>query len=210
MTMSNAGIYLGPHFRDGAAGKDVFYRGERHLITVDPTAPARASGSSSANLNPELQLRPRHRSQGRGCRHHCAQAQDPRRRRHPQSLRRTRGKPALAQGHGYNPLRSLDPNSPSFTDDASALAEALIRIQGNEPHWSESAQDLVAALIMWERMDRKDRASLGHVREMLAEPYSKSTDGKPSGLYATILNMIGCEFPPVVNKAGRFMHPPRR
>ena len=53
---------------------------------------------------------------------------------------------------GFNPLAALDPQSPNFYDDAAALGEALIKIEGKDPHWSESAQGLLVALIMWEKL----------------------------------------------------------
>ena len=39
---------------------------------------------------------------------------------------------------GFNPLDTLDPKSPTFYDDAAALGEALIQVEGNDPHWGES------------------------------------------------------------------------
>src|SRR5262249_52485496 len=51
---------------------------------------------------------------------------------------------------GFNPLATFDETSPHFVDDAAGVAEALVRIEGSEPHWSASAQDLVAALVMHE------------------------------------------------------------
>lgn len=35
---------------------------------------------------------------------------------------------------GFNPLLSLNPSSPTFYDDAAGIGEALIRIEGKEPH----------------------------------------------------------------------------
>jgi hypothetical protein len=52
----------------------------------------------------------------------------------------------LTVSAGFNPLDALDPHSPNFYDDAAAIGEALIKIEGKEPHWSESAQGLVVAL----------------------------------------------------------------
>lgn len=52
---------------------------------------------------------------------------------------------------GFNPLAALDPASPRFFEQASAIAEALIRIEkGGDPFWSESARGLMLALVMWE------------------------------------------------------------
>jgi type IV secretion system protein VirD4 len=72
------------------------------------------------------------------------------------------------QAAGFNPLLTLDPASPDFVDDATGLAEALIKIEGNEPHWSASAQDLVAGLIMQVRAELGDAGSLQHVRRVLS------------------------------------------
>lgn len=68
---------------------------------------------------------------------------------------------------GFNPVAALDPDSDDFPDDALVLAEALIRIEGKEPHWSASAQDLMTALIMYSRIEGRNGGSLGHVRSLL-------------------------------------------
>ena len=65
---------------------------------------------------------------------------------------------------GFNPLALLDPKSPNFYDDAAALGEALIRIEGNDPHWGESAQGLFVALIMWEKIKQARRQSRTRAR----------------------------------------------
>jgi type IV secretion system protein VirD4 len=84
---------------------------------------------------------------------------------------------------GFNPLNALDPNSPNFYDDAAALGEALIKVESKDPHWSESAQGLLVALIMWEKLIHGDKANLENVREILTEPDRWETyigeDGKP-------------------------------
>ena len=67
--------------------------------------------------------------------------------------------------HGFNPVAALDPKSDDFPDDALGLAEALVRVQGQEPHWSESAQDLIAALAMYLAPHRRGRR--------IARPYSR-------------------------------------
>jgi type IV secretion system protein VirD4 len=52
---------------------------------------------------------------------------------------------------GINPLSPLDPEDEDFADDCLALARAIIEIRGDEPdpHWPESAQDLVCSLIAY-------------------------------------------------------------
>jgi type IV secretion system protein VirD4 len=71
---------------------------------------------------------------------------------------------------GFNPVAALDPTSDDFVDDALGLAEAIIREEGREPHWSASAQDLVCALIMYSRLTGPNDGSLGHVRQLLGQP----------------------------------------
>jgi type IV secretion system protein VirD4 len=79
----------------------------------------------------------------------------------------------LLDSEGFNPLDGLDPQSDAFYDDAAALGEALIKIEGSEPHWSESAQGLITGLVMWEVARPKAQgevASLENVRRILTEP----------------------------------------
>jgi type IV secretion system protein VirD4 len=113
---------------------------------------------------------------------------------------------------GYNPLSVLDPDDEEFPDDAMGLAESLIRVEGREPHFSQSAQDLICALIMYAKVVLGDRASLLDVREMLAQRASALRDmisdryvefrGRP------IMGMIEVgeknDYPELVAKASRF------
>lgn len=82
--------------------------------------------------------------------------------------------------HGFNPVMALDPTSDDFADDALSLADAIIKINpgDRDPHWAQSAQDLVAALIMYARLtsalpDGKGgmiyRGNLGFVRACLGK-----------------------------------------
>ena len=99
---------------------------------------------------------------------------------------------------GFNPLAMLDPDSPRFFEDAAAIGEALIKIEGNDPHWSESAQGLTVALVMWEVQTarRENRLpSLENVRDLLTEPEEMEAgrDGKAhlvTGLRATARKMV--------------------
>lgn len=81
----------------------------------------------------------------------------------------------MAESAGFNPLAALDPGTPenpnpNFYDDAAALGEALIKIEGSkESHWPESAQGLVVGLLMWEKLRNGDNANLENVRELLTE-----------------------------------------
>jgi type IV secretory pathway TraG/TraD family ATPase VirD4 len=49
---------------------------------------------------------------------------------------------------GFNPLAGLDPKSPRFFEHAAAIAEALIKVDGDsQPHFPQSARGLMQALI---------------------------------------------------------------
>jgi type IV secretion system protein VirD4 len=52
---------------------------------------------------------------------------------------------------GFDPIQSLELND-EFPDDALQLAEAVIRVEGKQPHFSQAAQAWVAALIMYVRL----------------------------------------------------------
>jgi type IV secretion system protein VirD4 len=67
---------------------------------------------------------------------------------------------------GFNPVAALDPETDDFPDDAMRLAEAIIRVQNtNEPHWERSAQDLVAGLMMCDRIENGAHSSLVALRD---------------------------------------------
>jgi type IV secretion system protein VirD4 len=93
----------------------------------------------------------------------------------------------LTESAGFNPLTSLDPHSLNFYDDAAAIGEALIKIEGKEPHWSESAQGLVVGLIMWEKICNGPKANLENVRALLTEPNRYEDVAGPNGKIASEL-----------------------
>lgn len=66
---------------------------------------------------------------------------------------------------GLNPIAAL-PLDDDFPDDAMELAEAVVRVEGREPHWAQAAQELVAGLIMYVRLVIKD-GSFADVRTLL-------------------------------------------
>lgn len=114
---------------------------------------------------------------------------------------------------GFNPLASLDPASPTFYEDAAGIGEALIRIEGKEKHWSESAQGLLVGLIMWEVIEarRQRRApSLERIRYLLTEPdgYAMGHNGKQvlvKGLRITARKMCDGGNDVISSLAGRFL-----
>jgi type IV secretion system protein VirD4 len=121
----------------------------------------------------------------------------------------------LTKSAGFNPLAVLDPSSPNFYDDAAGIGEALIKIEGKEPHWSESAQGLLVGLLMWEKLCNGRNASLENVRALLTEPDTfedvAGPDGKPVNVLACGLRMTAREMVThggyeVASLASRFTH----
>jgi type IV secretion system protein VirD4 len=100
----------------------------------------------------------------------------------------------------FNPVAALDPTSGEFADDALALAEALIRVEGKEPFWPQSAQDLVAALIMYSRLTQEDGGSLRHVRSELGKTAKDFADV----VEEMIVTGIDREWEELAIKAARF------
>jgi type IV secretion system protein VirD4 len=73
----------------------------------------------------------------------------------------------------FNPLSILDPDSDEYVDDLAYLADAVIISQSSrDPHWDDSARELVSGLIalVVESPQYKEEASLGLVRALLSLP----------------------------------------
>jgi type IV secretion system protein VirD4 len=75
---------------------------------------------------------------------------------------------------GYNPGLSLDPdNEDEFSDRAALQADAIVELDGKESHWSESAQGMFQAALMFEAIEAKRQRrpySWPRVRQLLCEP----------------------------------------
>jgi type IV secretion system protein VirD4 len=166
----NGGVYFG-YGADRTEGEPpssaplIQYVGDRHLMSIGPIG----SGVGPRLLEPNL-LGLRDWSvvvvdpDGERAAH-CAQRRDP-------DLQHTiflnpfglDGFPS----HGFNPVAALDPSAPDFPDDASDLADALIRVDAAAPHRAEAARDLLAALVMASRLTQPNGGSLPQVRQCLA------------------------------------------
>ena len=73
----------------------------------------------------------------------------------------------------FNPLSILDPDSDDYADNLAYLADSIIITQGSrDPHWDDSARELVAGLMAFvvESPQYRAEASLGLVRELLSLP----------------------------------------
>jgi type IV secretion system protein VirD4 len=119
---------------------------------------------------------------------------------------------------GYNPLSALDPKSKRFYDAAAAIGDALIEIEsGSGQYWTESAQGLLVALIMFEVMTARTEGrapSLFNVRMLLteADEHEDYTDDKGrsrrrlvKGLSLTAARMIASGNAAIASLAGRFV-----
>src|SRR5665213_2005094 len=116
----------------------------------------------------------------------------------------------LCDFHGsYNPLETLDPASDAFVPDAEALAQAIVYQEHEGEHWTDSARDLVAGLIMWARVHgQADEKSLAFVR---------STICNRTRLFAIAADFFDLEHSPklkpneinefIAQKLGRFGEP---
>jgi type IV secretion system protein VirD4 len=67
---------------------------------------------------------------------------------------------------GFNPVAALELDD-EFPNNALELAEAIIRIEGNEPHWCQAAQEYLAGLMMYVRLVMPE-GSLEDVRALAA------------------------------------------
>ena len=181
-TKGNASIYLGRHYdpQGGNAGAELFYGGDRHMFLFGPTG----SGKGTRFLIPNLLCGLAEQSvividpKGEAA---AVTAAERRRKGHEVVIINPFDVLGLGST-GFDPLAALNPASPNFYDDAAALGEALIKIEGNDPHWSQSAQALIVALVMWAKMRDGNQASLEQVRTMLTEPetYEEKEGDEPS------------------------------
>ncbi|MBF0098573.1 MAG: type IV secretory system conjugative DNA transfer family protein [Magnetococcales bacterium] len=171
-----SGFYLGERFRrDGQGqrvhGESVVFQGDEHVLLIGPTR----CGKGRRLLAPNLILHPEH----------SAIVVDPK-----GELARWTGRYRAQQGHeviyldpfgvlgeqaesrSFNPLLALDPTSDAFLDDAMGVAEALVMIEGNDPHWSSSAQDFVAGMVMHTCLNpESDGPWLGDTRRLITSGY---------------------------------------
>src|SRR5208283_674647 len=211
MSTAPEGITLGRHYDDatGHAGNKIVYEGERHVLLFGPNGTGKGTRFLIPNLlsiedrsivviDPKGEL--------------AAVTAD---------YRRTVGEVVMLNpfnvlglgSTGFNPLALLDPASPNFYDDAAALGEALIKVGDKDPHWGESAQGLLVALLMWEKMQKGADANLEHVRALLteADEWERTFDAKGKahdeivrGLRVTAADMVADGGYEIASLAARF------
>lgn len=76
----------------------------------------------------------------------------------------------------FNPLLCFDPKHDEFIDDITDLAEALIvRGNGNDPHWDESARSVIKMILIYIVLDHdQDDKNLIWLRTLILKGQSKS------------------------------------
>ena len=199
------GIYLG-EFLDGKQRETVGYRGPVHLMTIGPNGSGKGMGLIIPNVaslrRSILIIDPKGQ----------AAAITARARAKLGPVKIINPFDVLVDTHphlkstGFNPLAALDPNDGRFTDDCLGIARALVREEfgSNAAFFSGSAQDLVTALVMHEKIERGNEATLGNVRKMLAPGLTTDSEGKAAGLAKVIVEMTESENETLKLKAARF------
>ena len=95
----------------------------------------------------------------------------------------------------FNPLSILDPASEHFADDIAYLADSVIISQGKDPHWDDSARELVAGLIAYTVTKYEDEASLPLVRLLLTKPFEEiagmAQEAQSFGAYHVAARKLG-------------------
>jgi type IV secretion system protein VirD4 len=201
------GIYLGRYLNNDVATDAVGYPGGVHLITIGPAGSGKGTGIIVPNLatlrRSILIIDPKGEAAAITARKRAQFGRvliiNP--------FNVLSEKLPHLKSQGFNPLAALDPEDDNFTDDCVGIGQALVQQQqeagGNAAFFSGSAQDLVTALIMHEKFERRDKASLANVRTMLMEPYAQDEDGA-LGLRKTVQEMLDSKCAPLRSTAGRF------
>jgi type IV secretion system protein VirD4 len=111
---------------------------------------------------------------------------------------------------GFNPLAALDPAKASFNVQAALIADAMITVEGKDPHWTQSARALIAALVMYVVIEARDQGTvptMARVRELLCEASDEPRAGnnfEGLGLPKTALEMMKSNLAGLRNKASQF------
>jgi len=111
---------------------------------------------------------------------------------------------------GYNPLAILEPDSPSFNTQASMLADALVTVEGKDPHWSTSARALIAAFLMYTVIEAREAGripTMTRFRELLCEASDEAhagNDFEGAGIPKRAAEMMRSPHVGLRNKAAQF------
>lgn len=70
----------------------------------------------------------------------------------------------------FNPLALVSPESPHYSEDLAYIADALIINQGTDPHWDNSARELVSGLMAYLLEVMPKAATFETLRVLLSKP----------------------------------------
>ncbi|WP_052027053.1 type IV secretory system conjugative DNA transfer family protein [Rhodovulum sp. PH10] len=186
------GIYLGEMVSIGdKAPPTLRYHGNRHLLTVAPTRTGKGTCAIIPNL---LTL-----NQSVVC-------IDPKGQNAAVTSRARRGfgpvyllNPFNEHNLGtarFNPLAHLTIDSPNLIADVASLADALILTEGKEPHWPDSARDLVSAFLLHLIATEGTSATLPKMRRLVTQ--------NEEAFLTTIVMMSRSPYPFISQPADRF------
>ena len=137
--------YVG-FFNDEITGaRAVTYQGDNHLLTVGPPGTGKSSGLHIPNLallnRSILAIDPKGELAATTAQHRAKFGRVVVLNPFGVLVDRL----PFMRSNGYNPLSVLDHTSPNFVDNAKALARGIVKVEGNEPHWSRGGQTFVSA-----------------------------------------------------------------
>lgn len=186
------GVFMGYASQDSHNhGRPLFYDGDRHIITIGPTGSGKGStalvqgtaGYTGSMLIVDVkgQL--------------AAITARPRQVAYDTEIYAINpfgvlGLPTAT----YNPLRFIDPESPTFGSDCKRLAEGIVDIRKAD-HWEISALDVVAIIIMWVVLYAEEK-NLITVREILGMPNKERM--------AFFDDLAACDRPEISSGAARY------
>ena len=199
-------------------GKRVRYQGESHIVTIglprtgkgrDVIVPALAEYPGSCLvIDPKGELaamtsRFRSLDEDKGGFGHEVFIINPY-NLHPKILNK-KGSKVFNQAT-FNPLEKLNHEAPGFVGQVLNLAQSLVVATGGDKYFSDSARDLVAAMIMFVCKTLKPHEkNLAMVRSLLAQPYGKDANNQPTGLAAVLHGMAKSEFAPLRQLSSQFI-----
>lgn len=97
----------------------------------------------------------------------------------------------------FNPLAAFSIDSPTVFADVASLSEALIVTEGKDPHWPDSARNLVSLLILHLLATRGKHATLPQLRQYLGLSHA--------ALIKEVEAMMRSPYPFIGELAGQFL-----
>jgi type IV secretion system protein VirD4 len=193
--LGREGIWFGSII---GTNKDANYSGKRHLLTVAPTR----SGKGACAIIPNLLMQTNMSiicvdPKGQNMMVTASSRIQDGTEVLPLNPFREHDIPTVQ----YNPLASLRIDDPNVDADIAGLSEALIVTEGTDPHWANSARDLVGALMLHLVATEGGGATLPKMRTLLTQPDSLFNE--------TIAEMGKSKYAFIAQPAVRFLHDTR-